>query len=33
VDFAPFFSMKKGDGTVADEVTRLCQRAVPDIYW
>jgi hypothetical protein len=33
VDFAPFFSMKKGDGTVADEITRLCQRAVPDIYW
>lgn len=33
VDFAPFFSMKKGEGTVADEITRLCQRAVPDIYW
>ncbi len=33
VDFAPFFTMKKGDGTVADEITRLCQRAVPDIYW
>ena len=33
VDLAPFFSMKKGDGTVADEITRLCQRAVPDIYW
>jgi O-antigen biosynthesis protein len=33
VDFAPFFSMRKGDGTVADEITRLCQRAVPDIYW
>jgi hypothetical protein len=33
VDFAPFFSMKKGDRTVADQITRLCQRAVPDIYW
>jgi glycosyltransferase involved in cell wall biosynthesis len=33
VDFAPFFAMKKGDGTVADEITRLFQRAVPDIYW
>jgi hypothetical protein len=33
VDFAPFFTMKKGDGTMADEITRLCQRAVPDIYW
>jgi Glycosyl transferase family group 2 len=33
VDFAPFFSMKKGDGTVAAEITKLCQRAVPDIYW
>ena len=33
VDFAPFYSMKKGDGTVADEITKLCQRAVPDIYW
>jgi len=33
VDFAPFFSMRKGDGTVADEITKLCQRAVPDIYW
>src|SRR5277367_5256386 len=33
VDFAPLFTMKKGDGTVADEITRLCQRAVPDIYW
>jgi glycosyltransferase involved in cell wall biosynthesis len=33
VDFAPFFSMKKGDGTVADEITKLCQHAVPDIYW
>jgi len=33
VDFAPFFTMKKGDGTVADEITKLCQRAVPDIYW
>ena len=33
VDFAPFFSVKKGDGTVADEITRLFQRAVPDIYW
>jgi hypothetical protein len=33
VDFAPFFTMKKGDGTMADEITRLCRRAVPDIYW
>jgi len=33
VDFAPFFTMKKGDGTAADEITRFCQRAVPDIYW
>jgi hypothetical protein len=33
VDFAPFFTMKKGDGTVADEITRLCQRAAPDVYW
>jgi hypothetical protein len=33
VDCAPFFTMKKGDGTAADEITRLCQRAVPDIYW
>ncbi len=33
VDFAPFFTMKKGDGTVADEITKLCQRAVPDVYW
>ena len=33
VDFAPFFTMNKGDGTVADEITRLFQRAVPDIYW
>jgi len=33
VDFAPFFTMKKGDGTVADEITRLCQRAVPAIHW
>jgi hypothetical protein len=33
VDFAPFFTMKKGDGTVADEITKLCRRAVPDIYW
>jgi O-antigen biosynthesis protein len=33
VDFAPFFAMKKDDGTVADEITKLCQRAVPDIYW
>jgi hypothetical protein len=33
VDFAPFFTMKKGNGTVADEITKLFQRAVPDIYW
>ena len=33
VNFAPFFTMKKGDGTVADEITKLCQRAVPDVYW
>jgi hypothetical protein len=33
VDFAPFFTMKKGDGTVADDITRLCQHAMPDIYW
>jgi hypothetical protein len=26
-------AMKKGDGTVADEITKLCRRAVPDIYW
>ena len=33
VDFAPFLTMKKGNGTVADEITKLCQRAVPDVYW
>jgi hypothetical protein len=33
VDFVPFFTMKKGDRTVADEITRLCQRAVPDSHW
>jgi hypothetical protein len=33
VDCAPFFTMKKGDGTVADEITKLFQRVVPDIYW
>jgi len=33
VDFAPFLAMKKDHGTVADEITKLCQRAVPDIYW
>ncbi len=33
VDFAPFFTMKKGDGTMADEITKLFQRAVPDVYW
>ena len=33
VDFAPFFTMKKGDGTVADEITRLFRRAAPDVYW
>jgi hypothetical protein len=33
VDFAPFFPMKKGDGIAADEITKLCQHAVPEIYW
>lgn len=33
LDFAPFMTMKKGDGTVADEITRLFRRAAPDIYW
>jgi hypothetical protein len=33
VDCAPFFTMKKGDGTVADEITKLFQRAVPDVDW
>ncbi len=33
VNFAPFFTMKKGDGTMADEITKLFQRAVPDVYW
>lgn len=33
VDFALFFTMKKGDGTVADEITRLFQRGVPDVSW
>jgi hypothetical protein len=33
VDFAPFFSMQKGNATVAAEITKLCQRAAPDIYW
>ncbi|MFZ0522019.1 MAG: glycosyltransferase [Candidatus Acidiferrales bacterium] len=33
LDFAPFFTMKKGDGTVADEITRLFRRAGPDVYW
>ncbi|MGA8406066.1 MAG: glycosyltransferase [Candidatus Acidiferrales bacterium] len=33
VDFAPFFTMKKDDGTVADEITRLFRRAAPDVYW
>jgi hypothetical protein len=25
--------MKKGDGTVADEITMLFRRAAPDVYW
>jgi len=25
--------MKNGDGTVADEITRLLQRGVPDVSW
>ena len=25
--------MKKDDGTVADEITRLFRRAAPDVYW
>jgi O-antigen biosynthesis protein len=33
VDFAPFFTMKKGQGTVADEITKLFRRAAPDVYW
>ncbi|MGA9180706.1 MAG: glycosyltransferase [Candidatus Acidiferrales bacterium] len=33
LDFAPFLTMKKGEGTVADEITRLFRRAAPDIYW
>lgn len=33
VDFAPFFTMKKGDGTVADEITKFFQRALPHVYW
>jgi hypothetical protein len=33
VEFAPFFTMNKGHRTVADEITRLCQRRVPDVYW
>ncbi|MGC1770563.1 MAG: glycosyltransferase, partial [Candidatus Acidiferrales bacterium] len=33
LDFAPFLTMKKGDGTVADEITRLFRRAGPDVYW
>lgn len=33
VDFAPFFTMKKGDGTVADEITKFFQRALPHDYW
>ncbi|MGA7226143.1 MAG: glycosyltransferase [Candidatus Acidiferrales bacterium] len=33
LDFAPFFTMKKGDGTVADEITKLFRRAGPDVYW
>jgi glycosyltransferase involved in cell wall biosynthesis len=33
VDFAPFLTMKKADGTVADEITKLFRRAGPDVYW
>ncbi|MFZ3215971.1 MAG: glycosyltransferase [Candidatus Acidiferrales bacterium] len=33
VDFAPFTTMKRGDGTMADEIARLFRRAVPDVYW
>ena len=29
LDFAPFLTMKKGDGTVADEITKLFRRAAP----
>jgi hypothetical protein len=25
--------MKKGDGTVADEITRFFRRACQDVYW
>jgi O-antigen biosynthesis protein len=33
VDFAPFLTIKKGEGTMADEIGRLFQRMVPDVYW
>jgi GT2 family glycosyltransferase/glycosyltransferase involved in cell wall biosynthesis len=33
VDFAPFLSMQKGAGTVADEITKLFRRGVPEVYW
>ena len=33
VDFAPFLTIKKGEGTTADEIGRLFQRMVPDVYW
>jgi hypothetical protein len=29
LDFAPFLTMKKGDGTVADEITKPFRRAAP----
>ncbi len=32
LDFAPFLTMKKGDGAVADEITKLFRRAAPDVY-
>jgi hypothetical protein len=32
LDFAPFFTMKNGEGTVAEEITRLFRRAAPDVY-
>lgn len=33
LDFAPFSAMNKGDGTAADEITKLFRRAGPDVYW
>jgi len=33
LDFAPFLTMKKGDGAaVADEITKLFRRAAPGVY-